>query len=248
VNAGSSRSFAGNVGTWKEVRKFGSSPSAPTTSSETSPAPRSSGLRLFPTRPSTNTVGVMFALSLALVFAATLAQSCAAWQPVVRQHSAATRPAAFASNSVGGTGPSLRLGSAICRTSMVATGSSSDAPAGKVQSYMKKIPPHLQGLALRNQKQESKDYASTTLQGEKSEADKLAAIQAELDGDEVEDELDQVDYAMMMIDQLDKNDGAPEMRTFDLNVEDAEVLRTLRDKMHNEDFKRVFGRGVGELL
>lgn len=130
---------------------------------------------------------------------------------------------------------------------MVATGSSSDAPAGSAQSYMKKIPPHLQGLAIRNQKQQAKDYASP-LQGEKSEAEKLAAIQAELDGDEDEPELDQVDYAMMMIDELDKNDGAPSMRTFDLNIEDAEVLRTLRDKMNNEDFRRVFGRGVGELL
>lgn len=108
---------------------------------------------------------------------------------------------------------------------------------------MSRIPPHLQGLAIRKQPQKTEDYGTTT--EEKTEAEKLAAIQAELDGEDEEEELDHVDYAMMMVDELDK---APKMRSFDLNIEDAEVLRSLRNKMNNDDFKHVFGRGVGELL
>ena len=185
----------------------------------------------------------MFSKSLGLVLSATLALSCSAWQPTA-QGSPATRLSAFASTSVGRNCASQRFSPAICCSRMVATGSSNDAsPAGSAQSYMSRIPPHLQGLAIRKQPQKTEDYGTTT--EEKTEAEKLAAIQAELDGEDEEEELDHVDYAMMMVDELDK---APKMRSFDLNIEDAEVLRSLRNKMNNDDFKHVFGRGVGELL
>jgi len=71
----------------------------------------------------------------------------------------------------------------------------------------------------------------------------LLAIQAELDEDE-EDDMDELDYAMEMIDDLE----SPKMRTYDLDIKDAEILRNLKDNMHKEDFRTVFGRGVGELL
>jgi len=96
---------------------------------------------------------------------------------------------------------------------MVATGSSNDAAAGAVQSYMSKIPPHLQGLAIRNQAKIDRDY------GKKG--------------------------AMQVIDELGDE---PKMRTYDLDIKDAEILRSLKDNMHKEDFRAVFGRGVGELL
>ena len=182
----------------------------------------------------------MFAKSLRLVLSATLALSCSAWQLTAKD----SQSTAFALSVVVRNGAGQRKSPAICRSQMVATGSSNDAPAGSAQSYMKKIPPHLQGLALRNQKKDAKDYGAATQ--DKSEAEDLAAIQAELDEDE--EDVDHMDYAMMMIDELDKDDKAPEMRSFDLDIQDAEVLRTLRDKMHNDDFKQVFGRGVGELL
>lgn len=78
---------------------------------------------------------------------------------------------------------------------------------------------------------------------------KLKAIQAELDGDDEEEE-DPVDYAMQIIDDIDthRDSGAPIMRTYDLDIQDAEVLRTLKSKMAAEDFRKVFGRGVGDLL
>ena len=75
---------------------------------------------------------------------------------------------------------------------MVATndiGSSTDGvrsmgPAGAVQSYMSKIPAHLQGLAIRKQDKRETDWMTA-----KEDQDKdLAAIQAELDADDDEDE------------------------------------------------------------
>ena len=77
---------------------------------------------------------------------------------------------------------------------------------------------------------------------------KLKAIQTELDADG--EDADPVDYAMQVIDELDthRNSGAPVMRSYDLDIQDAEVLRTLKSKMAAEDFRRVFGRGVGDLL
>ena len=133
---------------------------------------------------------------------------------------------------------------------MVATTSSNDGPAGSAQSYMKKIPPHLQGLAIRNMKKTEKDYKN---QGGRQEDGDLMAIQAELDADE-DDVLDEIDFAMKMLDEVDSSRmstydlDAPRMKTYDLDIKDAEVLRNLKDGMHKDDFRRVFGRGVGELL
>lgn len=138
-----------------------------------------------------------------------------------------------------------RARTAVCSIGMIATGSGTDGPGGTVGSYMKKIPPHLQGLAIRNQKKEVMDYGTKT--ASRSDKDDLAAIQAELDADDDEDELDHLDYAMQAMDDMGDGD-ASRMKTYDLDIEDAEVLRSLRDKMNNDDFKRVFGRGVGELL
>lgn len=183
----------------------------------------------------------MFAHSLrALIATATLALSCSAWQaPAVAHQPPASRPA-FVSGGALGHGAGVRLRAATCSVRMVATGSSNDAPAGAVQSYMSKIPAHLQGLAIRNQKTETKDYAKVAKRGNE---DDLLAIQAELDADE-EDDMDELDYAMEMIDDLE----SPKMRTYDLDIKDAEILRNLKDNMHKEDFRTVFGRGVGELL
>ena len=188
----------------------------------------------------------MFAHSLrALIATATLALSCSAWQaPAVAHHMRASRSQAFAGAGAllcGGGG--VRLRPATCSVNMVATGSSNDAAAGAVQSYMSKIPPHLQGLAIRNQAKIDRDYGKkgAALKGEDQD---LLAIQAELDEEE-EDYEDEVDYAMQVIDELGDE---PKMRTYDLDIKDAEILRSLKDNMHKEDFRAVFGRGVGELL
>ena len=146
--------------------------------------------------------------------------------------------------------PLVRTGT--CRVRMVATndiGSSTDGvrsmgPAGAVQSYMSKIPAHLQGLAIRKQDKRETDWMTA-----KEDQDKdLAAIQAELDADDDEEDIDQVDYAMQLIDELDKDREAITMRTYDLDIKDAELLKQLKNSMHAEDFRRVFGRGVGDLL
>ena len=185
----------------------------------------------------------MFAHSVrALIATATLALSCSAWQaPAVAHQPPASRPAFVRGGALcRGTGVQLRA--ATCSVRMVATGSSNDAPAGAVQNYMSKIPSHLQGLAIRNQKAERKDYAKGAAR--KDEAQDLLAIQAELDEDEDEYE-DELDYAMQIIDDLG---DSPKMATYDLDIKDAEILRNLKDNMHKEDFRTVFGRGVGELL
>ena len=183
-----------------------------------------------------------------LIAAAALSMPCAAWQ---------AGPAGFRTSSLDGGARARGWWSCassckrrVCGTAatMVATGSESgSSAAGTVQSYMKKIPPHLQGLAIRNQKQQETDYSSKTLV--KNEEEQLAAIQAELDADDdEEEEFDHVDYALQALDDLNAEGNAPNMGSFDLDIEDAEVLRSLRDKLHNEDFKHIFGRGVGELL
>lgn len=186
----------------------------------------------------------MFAkLLYLLVAASSLVLSCSALD-----QSPATRPAAFVAAGLLRSGAGLRCSTATysCTVRMVATGSSNDSPAGTAQSYMKKIPAHLQGLAIRKQKPQVKDYGGNKNLSE--DELKLKAIQTELDADG--EDADPVDYAMQVIDELDthRNSGAPVMRSYDLDIQDAEVLRTLKSKMAAEDFRRVFGRGVGDLL
>ena len=175
-----------------------------------------------------------------------LVLSCTAWQPTALHGRGMVRDGQPVFAPVGHVAgiPGLRLGAATCGGRMVPTGSSNDAPAGSAQSYMKKIPAHLQGLAIRKQKPEMKDWSQKT---PKEDLSDVARIQAELDEDEDEME-DPVDYAMQMIDELDKDQEAVKMRTYDLDIADAEVLKQLKNNMHAEDFRRVFGRGVGDLL
>lgn len=193
-----------------------------------------------------STCADMFARSLCLLVAASsLVLTCSAI-PSGSGHSPATRTAAFVAAGLPSSSAGFRTRTATCNVNMVAAGSN-DAPAGTAQSYMKKIPAHLQGLAIRKQKHQEKDYGGKKDLSE--EALKLKAIQAELDGDDEEEE-DPVDYAMQIIDDIDthRDSGAPIMRTYDLDIQDAEVLRTLKSKMAAEDFRKVFGRGVGDLL
>lgn len=182
-----------------------------------------------------------------LLVVGTLVVLCSAWQSsavdsrgIVRKGAAL---AAFAPVGRVAGSPRMRLGAASCSVRMVTMGSN-DAPAGSAQSYMKKIPPHLQGLAIRKQKPEMKDWSKKTSMEDLSD---LARIQAELD--DAEDEMeDPVDYAMQMIDELDKDQKAVKMRTYDLDIADADVLKQLKNNMHADDFRKVFGRGVGDLL
>jgi len=109
-----------------------------------------------------------------------------------------------------------------------------DSPAGSVQGYMSKIPPHLAGLAIRKVKREVRDYASKPM----TETEK---IQAEMDKED-DDELDQFDYAMSQMEDVKVTAAG---RTMDFN--DAQVMHGMKNSMHPDDFKKVFGK-LGDLL
>eukprot|EP00287_Rhodomonas_sp_CCMP768_P010870 CAMPEP_0196740348 /NCGR_PEP_ID=MMETSP1091-20130531/31288_1 /TAXON_ID=302021 /ORGANISM="Rhodomonas sp., Strain CCMP768" /LENGTH=113 /DNA_ID=CAMNT_0042085457 /DNA_START=311 /DNA_END=655 /DNA_ORIENTATION=- len=102
--------------------------------------------------------------------------------------------------------------------------------------YMKKIPSHLQGLAVRKRKAEVKEYTASPLGEEDEEA---ARIQKELE----EYENENYDMAMEVL-EMDEID----ISQFAGDIDDAALLRDLRNKMDPEDFGHIFGRGVGELL
>jgi len=105
-------------------------------------------------------------------------------------------------------------------------------PAGNVAGYMSRIPPHLQGMAIRNQKRETRDYSSRPM----TETEK---IQKELDQ---EDEEDEFDYAMSTVEDVKVSAAG---RTMDFN--DAQVMHGLHNAMHPDDFQKVFGK-LGDLL
>jgi len=112
------------------------------------------------------------------------------------------------------------------------------ASTGAAKSYLNKIPAHLQGLAIRNVKSNPvRDWVV------KKDDDEVHNIQKELD----EEEEDHIDFAMEILEEL-SDDLKPRLHDYNIDLEDAAVLRELRRSMNPEDFQKIFGRGVGDLL
>mmetsp|Transcript_23373 Transcript_23373/g.52493 ORF Transcript_23373/g.52493 Transcript_23373/m.52493 type:complete len:177 (-) Transcript_23373:145-675(-) len=113
------------------------------------------------------------------------------------------------------------------------------ASTGAAKSYMNKIPAHLQGLAIRNVKSDPvKDWVI------KKDDKEIQDIQKELDEEEEENHMD---FAMEILEEL-SDDLKPRLHDYNIDLEDAAVLRELRRSMNPEDFQKIFGRGVGDLL
>jgi len=116
---------------------------------------------------------------------------------------------------------------------------------GAASDYLKRIPSHLQGLAIRKQnpdlesKRTGKDKREFT--GTAVDVDDVKSIADELGLDE-EDEHMYADIAMNMLDE------EIDVGSFDGDINDAELLKDLKSKMEPEDFREIFGRGLGELL
>jgi hypothetical protein len=101
---------------------------------------------------------------------------------------------------------------------------------------MSRIPPHLAGLAIRNQKRETRDYSSRPM----TEDEK---IQAELDKDDQDvDFKKEYDYTMSQMDDMQVSAAG---RTMDFN--DAQVMMGLKESLHRDEFAKIFGK-LGDLL
>eukprot|EP00284_Hemiselmis_tepida_P011327 CAMPEP_0174916808 /NCGR_PEP_ID=MMETSP1355-20121228/2059_1 /TAXON_ID=464990 /ORGANISM="Hemiselmis tepida, Strain CCMP443" /LENGTH=201 /DNA_ID=CAMNT_0016161845 /DNA_START=8 /DNA_END=613 /DNA_ORIENTATION=- len=145
-------------------------------------------------------------------------------------------------------GPSRRV---VCRgpesrgSGLCMADSDAQKRFGAASDYMKKIPSHLQGLAIRKQnpdldsKRTGKDKREYT--GEAINMDDIKSIADEIESYD-EDQHMYADLAMNMLDE------EIDVRAFDGDINDAELLKDLKSKMDPEDFREIFGKGLGELL
>mmetsp|Transcript_44218 Transcript_44218/g.105303 ORF Transcript_44218/g.105303 Transcript_44218/m.105303 type:complete len:208 (-) Transcript_44218:120-743(-) len=145
------------------------------------------------------------------------------------------RQTATCSRARGMAGGGLRMADTSAGTSA----------AGTVGSYMSKIPAHLQGLAIRNQKKELHVSREEQVRPVESDDDQMSKdIMAELD----DEDDDRYDFAKEVLESEDFDAMQYRGKLGDAQIDDALVLRQLQSSMHPDDFIRVFGSEVGELL
>lgn len=122
---------------------------------------------------------------------------------------------------------------------------STAGPAGPVSSYMKKIPSHLQGLAIRNQKgkKETVEYKV-----EMPSADGDEELTRQIEAEMAAEDEETFDFAMEVLENDEFDMRQYRGKLDQAQIDDAKVLRELQNQMNPEDFRKIFGRGVGELL